>query len=55
MASAVRVPIPGTLGEGPVSVIIQNLQMGGGCVSSLPGEGVTSLRLLNKGIKINTF
>lgn len=55
MASPGRVPIPGALGEGPVSVIIQNLQMGGGCVSSLPGEGVISLRLLNKGIKVNTL
>lgn len=38
MVSAVRVPIPGGPGEGPVSVIIQNLQLGRGCVSSLPGE-----------------
>lgn len=47
MASAVRVHIPGMPGEGPVSVIIQNLQLGGGCVSSLAGEGL-SFRLWNK-------
>lgn len=36
---AVRVSIPGVPGEGPVSVIIQNLQLNGGYVSLLPGEG----------------
>lgn len=50
MASAVRVPIPGVPAEGPVSVIIQNLQLDGGCVSSLPGEGL-ALDCGTKGIK----
>lgn len=54
MASAVRVHIPGVPGEGPVSVIIQNLQLGGGCVSSLAGEGL-ALDCGTKGIKINTL
>lgn len=54
MASAVRVPIPGAPGEGPVSVIIQNLQLGRGCVSSLPGERL-ALDCGVKGIKINNF
>lgn len=40
MASAVRVPITGVPGERPVSMNTQNLQLDGGCVSSMPVVGV---------------